>query len=106
MTYINYNLGEIIENINSGNQTHEMIELYNQIMQYKSTLNRRVDACIQTINFIKPDNTNKWIYENVSDDIRYYVYQKIAGEEINVLTKGKGKWKTLADIGLAIKHQF
>lgn len=105
LKYINYSLGEILDKKNKGINTPEMILLYEEVEKYKNSIERRVNACVRTIELIKPDNVMSWIQQNAPLDIKQYVCCAMLGKEYDVLMRSEKKWKTVADLGLEIEEQ-
>lgn len=104
MKYTNYNLGEIIDKMNMGLNTPEIVSLYGEIENYKCAMEQRINLCLSAIDSIKPDNKMRWIQENVPLDIKQYVRLAVLGKEVNVLMRNEKKWKTVADLGLEVEE--
>ncbi len=105
MKYINYSIAEILDKWNKGIRTEELEDIYARVEEYRISQEALVQKCLNTINFINPENKMRWIQENVSLDIRRYVVCHVLGKEYNVLMRSERKWKTLSDIGFDVEHQ-
>lgn len=79
--------------------------MYEEVEKYKNSIERRVNACVRTIELIKPDNVMSWIQQNAPLDIKQYVCCAMLGKEYNVLMRSEKKWKTVVDLGLEIEEQ-
>lgn len=104
VSHINYSIKEIIQKKNSGTHTPQMDFLYEAIECYKTDTEKRIEDIMDILQKANPENSMRWVYEHVEDNIRPYVIMNIRGQKYNVLMKQSGKWKTISDIGVQVEE--